>query len=133
MNKAMALETAMSVINTNNNALLGTISEDEYPNIKALIKMKSEGIKTFYFITNPISTKVQQIKVNNKSCVYFFDPMLYIGILLEGKAKIVNEVELNLDDVPRPDGLAHNQHCGIVFLTEKVTVYCDFEKFTFEL
>jgi len=133
MNKEIALETAMSVINTNNHALLGTLSKDEYPNIKALTKIKNDGIKTFYFMTNPISTKVQQISNNNKTCVYFFDPIQYIGILLEGTAEIKDESYIGELNIPKPDALSYNEYCAIVFTASRATVYYNYEKLTFEV
>lgn len=133
MNNEIALETAMSVINTNNHALLGTLSTEDYPNIKALTKVKHDGIKTFYFMTNPISTKVQQIKQNNKTCVYFFDPLRYIGVLLEGTAEIHDENYIGELDIPKPDALSYNEYCAIVFTTLKATVYYNYEKLTFEI
>ena len=115
MNVETAKETAMSIINNNNYALIGTISLNEYPNIKALTKMKNEELKVFYFSTNIISTKVEQIKHNNKGCVYFFDPIRYIGVMLEGKFEITDDSDFNGLEGYRPEGLSSSDYCTLRF------------------
>jgi general stress protein 26 len=71
--------------------MLGTNSEDGFPNIKAMLKMENEGLKKIWFITNTSSKRVEQIKKNSKVCVYFVDPNEFKGLMLVGNIKIFQD------------------------------------------
>ncbi len=133
MGEERARDIALSLIKSNNHALIGTVSINDYPNIKALTKMKNDGLKTFYFSTNSISTKVQQIKHNAKGCVYFFDPMLYIGVMLEGTLEITNDLDEANSTGYKPEALVGFDYCTIKFTAVSVNVYSDFNKETFDV
>lgn len=133
MNKEMAMEIATSLVNANNNALIGTISEDKYPNIKALTKMKNEGLKVFYFSTNKSTTKVKQIRNNSIGCIYFFDPMRYIGVMLEGDFEITNDLNEIDPNIYKPEGLKTDDFCTLKFTSKSLYVYSNFERIQFEI
>ena len=47
-----------------------------------------EGLKEFWFSTNTSSKRVNQLKLNNKTCVYFVDFETWEGLMLIGKTEI---------------------------------------------
>jgi len=84
-------EKALEVINKCNNngipiALLGNKDENGNPQIKALIKTENDGLKTFWFCSNTSSKRVNQIKKDGNTCLYFLSD--FEGVMLRGHAEI---------------------------------------------
>ncbi|MBA7665447.1 hypothetical protein ES703_73517 [subsurface metagenome] len=88
MEKEDAIEKGLSLVNRSTIAMLGTNGEGGYPNIRALIKMENEGLKTIWFSTNTSSRKIPQLKKNPKACVYFVDFDKWMGLMLVGTTEI---------------------------------------------
>ncbi|MCK4322646.1 pyridoxamine 5'-phosphate oxidase family protein [candidate division WOR-3 bacterium] len=88
MEKEDAIEKGLSLVNRSTIAMLGTNGEGGYPNIRAMIKMENEGLKTIWFSTNTSSRKIPQLKKNPKACVYFVDFDKWIGLMLVGTTEI---------------------------------------------
>lgn len=75
--------------------ILCGISEDGFPTAKAVLPAKHRGdLNHIYFTTNTSSNFAQRIAVESKSSVYFFDPILFKGCLLQGEMTISNDMEL---------------------------------------
>ena len=68
-----AIKKSIELVNRSNIAMLGTIGNDCFPNVKAMINAKHEGIKEIWFSTNTSSKRISQLKLNKKTCVYFVD------------------------------------------------------------
>jgi hypothetical protein len=132
MNQEMALKLALEVIDSNDIALVGSISFDRYPNIRALKKMKNEGINTFYFSTRTKSNKVKQMKAHKKGCVYFFDKDRFIGVMLEGVFKIEPNTLVGIADLYKIDPVDPYDFCTVKFITKHVYVYYNYETFKFK-
>jgi general stress protein 26 len=75
-------------------ALVGSVNENNVPNIKAMLVMKRNGIKEFYFASNNSSMRVKQFLKNNNASLYFHNEIIYTGIMLEGTIEILND-EIN--------------------------------------
>jgi len=88
MEKEDAIEKGLSLVNRSTIAMLGTNGDEGYPNIRAMIKMENEGLKTIWFSTNTSSRKIPQLKKNPKACVYFVDFDKWIGLMLVGTTEI---------------------------------------------
>lgn len=88
MKKENAIEKGLSLVNRSTIAMLGTNGDEGYPNIRAMIKMENEGLKTIWFSTNTSSRKIPQLKKNPKACVYFVDFDNWIGLMLVGTTEI---------------------------------------------
>lgn len=73
---------------------VGSLDNEGFPNIKAILPAKyRESLKEIYFSTNTSSYHVEQFRKNPNSCVYFFSPFFYKGVLLKGKMEIVEDIE----------------------------------------
>jgi general stress protein 26 len=83
-----ALEAAHQLVNRSKFAMMGTIGEDSFPNIKAMIIAKHEGLREVWFKTNTSSRRITQVQLNNKTCVYFVDFETWEGLMLIGRAEI---------------------------------------------
>ena len=91
MEKQEAINQGLELLNRSTITMLGTNSEDGFPNIKAMLKMENEGLKKIWFSTNTSSKRVAQIKKNSKVCVYFVDPNEFKGLMLVGNIKILQD------------------------------------------
>lgn len=80
------IEKALELINRCQHGMLGNISGDGEPQIKAMIKTKNIGLKTVWFCSNTSSKRVAQIKQDGNTCLYFFEG--YEGLMLRGRAEI---------------------------------------------
>ena len=73
--------------------ILCGIDDDGYPTAKAVLPSDNrDSITEMYFATNTSSKYVDQIKKNDKSSVYFFDPIFFKGCLLKGRMEICEDM-----------------------------------------
>jgi general stress protein 26 len=79
-------EKASALINRCEFGLFGNNDEQGNPQIKAMIKTKNEGLKTFWFCTNTSSKRVNQIKNDGNTGLYFYNG--YEGVMLRGFAEV---------------------------------------------
>ena len=93
MEKEQAIQDALALADDATIAMLGTNGDDGYPNIKAMIKMENEGLKTIWFSTNTSSKRVAQLKRDSKVCVYFVDMDQWKGLMLVGTIEVLQDVE----------------------------------------
>ncbi len=91
MEKEEALKEALALAELSAIAMLGTNGEHGYPNIKAMIKMENEGLKTVWFSTNTSSRRVRQLVRNPKACVYFVDQRQWKGLMLVGDIEVLED------------------------------------------
>jgi general stress protein 26 len=88
-----AIQEAEALAKTSEIAMLATNGDGGYPNIKAIIKMENEGLKTIWFSTNTSSRRVQQLARDSKACVYFVDMDNWKGLMLVGEVQILQDRE----------------------------------------
>ncbi len=94
MNKTEAIQQSVNLVNMSKVVMVGSHDKNGYPNIKCMLKMKHEGLKTFYFSTNTSSKRVQQFKENSKACLYFVDSTDWQGLILTGKMEVLQDKNL---------------------------------------
>ena len=80
-----AEERALAIVNHNNLAMLGTVDEKGKPFIKAMLYVKNEGLKEFWFCSNTSSKRGRQIADNPSACLYNYEG--YEGVMLTGNAE----------------------------------------------
>jgi general stress protein 26 len=68
--------------------VLGTADENGIPQLKAMIKTATSGLKEFWFCSNTSSKRVVQIQKNPNASLYFFDEKTFEGLMLTGKAEV---------------------------------------------
>ncbi len=88
-----AMSESIELIEFCNIAMIGSIDNNDYPNIKAMLKIETEGLKIFWFSTNTSSNRVTQFKSNSKASVYFVRENPYKGLMLIGNIEILNDLE----------------------------------------
>jgi general stress protein 26 len=93
MNKQVALAEGLKLVENCQICMLGTNGDNGFPNIKAMLNLKHEGIKHVWFSTNTSSKRVQQLRGNNKVCLYFVDEKNFKGLMLIGTIKILQALK----------------------------------------
>jgi general stress protein 26 len=93
MKKDEFMKKALELVENSNIAMVGSIDIDGYPNIKAMLNLETEGIKTIFFSTNTSSKGVSLFMKNPKACVYYMDPVQFKGLMLVGEMKVLSDPE----------------------------------------
>lgn len=103
-------------------AFIGSVDEQGYPNVKAMLRpRKREGIKVFYFTTNTSSMRVRQFLSDNKACVYFCDSRFFRGAMLRGTMEVLTDAESKEmiwrdgDTEYYPEGVTDPDYCVLKF------------------
>ncbi|MHA2308106.1 MAG: pyridoxamine 5'-phosphate oxidase family protein, partial [Candidatus Heimdallarchaeaceae archaeon] len=101
-------EIAQELMKTTYAAYLSTIDKNGFPYIRAVFNLRSEerfphpakiiseydeNPYTVYISTNTSSIKVDQIEKNNKIAIYFAQPNDVKGVMLQGEAEILNDID----------------------------------------
>jgi general stress protein 26 len=93
MDRQEAMEKALALVSRSEIAMLGSNGDDGYPNIKAMINMEHEGLKTVWFSTNTSSRRVGQFLRDSKACVYYVDFHQWMGLMLVGTIEVLQDAE----------------------------------------
>lgn len=93
MERSEAVKQALDIIEKSRHCLLGTNGEDGYPNIKTMSYRKHEGLDTIWLHTDASSRRVQQLKRDNRACIYYLDEKLGRGLMLVGDIEVLQDLE----------------------------------------
>lgn len=91
MDKKAALKQALELLDSSATALLGSNGSDGYPNIKGMLKIENEGLKTIWFTTNTSSKRVERFRKDKRACVYVLDAAAYKGLMLVGDIEVLRD------------------------------------------
>ncbi|MDD2717845.1 MAG: pyridoxamine 5'-phosphate oxidase family protein [Candidatus Wallbacteria bacterium] len=132
------MQDSLQMIEKSQIALLGSVDDQGFPNIKAMLKMKNEGLREFWFSTNTSSKRVSQFKTNPKASVYFLDQPTWKGLMLTGTVSILNDrksrelVWRNGFEKYYPLGIDDPDYCVLKFTAHQGNFYHNLENLTFE-
>ena len=93
MDKETAIQQALALVDRSSIVMLGTNSDDGAPNIKAMLKMENEGLKTVWMSTNTSSRRVGQLRCDPRVCLYFIDMEKWMGVMLVGEVEVLQDAE----------------------------------------
>ncbi len=93
MSEETAIQKSLELAERAETAMLGTNGDDGYPNIKAMLKMASDGLKVFWFSTNTSSKRVAQLTRDGKACIYLVDTQTFEGLMLVGEVEVLTDAE----------------------------------------
>jgi general stress protein 26 len=139
MDKQEAMEEGLQLVERSKICLLGTNGEDGFPYIKAMMNAKHEGIDKIWFSTNTSSRRVQQLKKDNRACVYYVDDKDFKGLMLTGTIKILQDLKsrqmLWTDGGERyyPLGVEDPDYTVLCFTAYKGNYYHKLKNITFEI
>jgi general stress protein 26 len=85
-------KTVSGLIDRQNVTILGSIDENGFPNIKAMLEpRKRERIRRFWLTTNTSSMRVAQFRANARASLYFFDRSAFQGAMLLGNVEVCED------------------------------------------
>ena len=119
--------------------LLGTNGEDGFPNIKAVMNARHEGINRIWFSTNTSSRRVQQLRNDNRACVYYVDEKDFKGLMLTGTIQILRDLKSRQmlwndgDERYYPLGVEDPDYTVLYLTARKGNYYYKLENITFEI
>lgn len=93
MDKEYAMKKGIELMNNSKIAMVGTVGDDGFPYIKAMLSVTNDGLKNVWFSTNTSSKRVNQIIKNKNTSVYFVDDERYMGLMLLGEMEIQQDEE----------------------------------------
>ncbi len=121
-------------------ALLGSVDEQGFPNVKAMLTPRlRHGIHTFYFTTNTSSRRVAQFQKEPKACIYFYDRRFFRGVMLRGRMEILLDAEhkeliwRDGDEMYYPGGVTDPDYCVLKFTAEGGRYYHNFHSEDFDV
>lgn len=127
MTEEELINLAKKVIDASEIALVGSISLKRYPNVRALKKMKNDGLSTFYFSTRLDSNKVKQMRRRKKGCIYFYDRPTFTGIMIEGIFKIERNTTFGISSLYELDPHDPYEFCTIKFISKYLYIYTHYK------
>lgn len=133
-------KTIGNLIDKQKTAFIASVSEDGFPNIKAMLPpRKREGIHTFYFSTNTSSMRTMQHKKNPKASIYFTDRRFFRGVMLVGTMEVLEDAESKEmiwqrgDTIYYHGGVTDPDYCVLKFTAHSGRYYANFKSETFEI
>lgn len=133
-------KTIGNIVDKQTVAFLGSIDQEGFPNIKAMLQPRNrEGIRTFYFTTNTSSMRVAQFKENNRACVYFCDRRFFKGVMLKGSIEVLTDpaskemIWMPGDTMYYKEGVTDPDYCVLRFTAFSGRFYSGFKSEDFSV
>jgi general stress protein 26 len=139
MDKREAMTEGLQLIQRLSICLLGTNGEDGFPNIKAMMNRKHEGINKIWFSTNTSSRRVEQLRKDNRACVYYVDDQDFKGLMLTGTIQIPQDLKSRQmlwadgDERYYPLGVEDPDYSVLCFTARRGNYYHKLQNITFEI
>jgi len=92
MDKDYALTESLALVNRSSIAMVGSVDENGFPNVKAMLNLEYDGLKTIWFSTNTSSRRVAQFIHHPKACVYYVDQEKFMGLMLVGTIQVLQDL-----------------------------------------
>lgn len=114
-----------------NVAYIGSVNGNGFPQIKGMLVLEHDSMKTHYFSTNTSSRRVEQFRNNPKACVYYCDETTdkYKGALFTGTIEVCTDHETKAFlwregfEMYYPKGVEDEDYCVYKFTAETVNYY----------
>ena len=138
----MDLNKIEKFIDKQNVCFLCSIDNENYPNVKAMLKPRKRiGLRVFYFSTNTSSMRVKQYQSEPNASVYFYHKGLfkYVGVMLKGKMEVLTDqrskdmIWKKGDTVFYKKGVTDPDYCVLKFTAIGGRYYCDLKTDNFEI
>ena len=139
LSKEEAVSNGLELVDDSDVCMLGTIGADGFPNIKAMMNVKYEGLKKIWFGTNTSSKKVQQLKKDNRACIYYMDNKGFRGLMLIGTIEILQDTAsrkmlwMEGMEVYYPLGVEDPDYSVLCFTAERGNYFQALKNVSFEI
>ena len=120
-------------------AYVGSVNENGFPQIKAMLVFENEDCKVQYFSTNTSSKRAAQFLKNPNACVYYCDERGFVGALFTGKIEVLTDHETKAMlwrpgcEMYYPKGVDDEDYCVYKFTAETVNCYHNLSNQTFPI
>jgi general stress protein 26 len=134
-----AVAAGLKLMKRSKTCMLGTMGEDGYINIKAMLNLKHRGLKRVWFSTNTSSKKVCQLKNDKRACVYYVDEKSFEGLMLTGTMEVLRDLKscrmlwMEGSEVYYPGGIEDPDYTVLGFTAKNVNYYHGLKNITFEV
>lgn len=119
---------------------IGSIDENGYPNIKAMLSpRKRNGLREFFLSTNTSSRKVKAFREDSKACLYFCDRRFYRGLMLKGTVEILSDQDSKTmlwekgDTMYYKGGVTDPDYCVLKFTATSARYYQNLKSVDIEI
>lgn len=137
----MKLNKIIRFIDKQKVSFICSVDENGFPNVKAMLKPRRNGINEFYFSTNTSSMRVKQYLDNPNACIYFYHKGLirYMGVMLKGKMEVLTDQKTkNMmwrkgDTLFYKKGVTDPDYSVLKFTAISGRYYCDLKTESFML
>lgn len=139
MEKEYAIQKGLELMKSAKIALVGSIDDMGFPNIKAMMNLESEGLRKIWFSTNTSSRRISFLKENPKTCVYYVDSDKFMGLMLVGTIEVTQDNEIRRKlwadgcEVYYPLGIEDPDYSVLCFTAERGNFYQGLKNVDFEI
>lgn len=120
-------------------AVVCSVNTDGCPNAKAMLNLRRDGLKTFWFSTNLSSKRVSQFRNNGKACIYFVNENNFQGLMLVGTMEVCVDRETRAMlwregfEIYYPAGIDDGDYCVLKFEAKTGNYYHGLRNTTFDV
>ena len=137
----MTLQEIFDFIDAQKTAFIGSVDEDGFPNIKAMLAPRERDGAALYFTTNTSSMRVRQYQNDPKASVYFYHRgrFRYAGVMLKGTMEVLTDQETKEriwrtgDTMFYKKGVTDPDYCVLRFTATEGRYYQDLKTESFVL
>lgn len=137
----MTQKEIFDFIDSQKTAFIGSVDEDGFPNMKAMLAPRERDGAVFYFTTNTSSLRVKQYQNNEKASIYFYrrGRFRYTGVMLRGTMRVLTDQETKNriwrtgDMMFYKKGVADPDYCVLKFTATDGRYYQDLKTESFVL
>lgn len=133
-------QTIGNLIDKQSVSFIASVSEDGFPNMKAMLPpRKRTGIKEFWFTTNTSSMRVAQYRENPNASIYFCDKRFFRGVMLTGQMEVLEDADTKQmiwhegDTMYYSQGVTDPDYCVLKFTAAKGRYYSNFHSEDFDI
>lgn len=133
-------QTVGKLIDKQGVAFIASVSEDGFPNVKAMLPpRKRVGIREFWFTTNTSAMRTAQYRRDPKACIYFYDKRFFRGVMLTGTMEVLEDAESKRliwregDERYYSQGVEDSDYCVLKFTAHGGRYYASFRSESFEV
>lgn len=131
----------MEFIQKQKTAFIGSVDEDGFPNMKAMLAPRKIESNCFYFSTNTSAMRTRQYENNPKASIYFYNRgrFKYEGVMLTGTMEVLQDDDIKReiwqigDTMYYKKGVTDPDYCVLKFTAMKGRHYCNFKSESFNV
>lgn len=130
MKESTAMKSEIRSLRENSGiAYVASVNEQGAPQIKAMLVLEHDSMRTHFFSTNLSSKRVRQFLKNPKASVYYCDAARFKGALFTGTMEVRTDHEAKAMlwregfEQYYPKGVDDDDYCVLVFTADTVNYY----------